>query len=71
MEKLVVVDEDVKELKNHCFGEFGLKDVVITQMIAGLSIKGRTSGRCDYSQKMRRVIGRLVDHSNKEGNWVL
>lgn len=36
MEKLIVVDEDVKELKSHCFGEFGLKDVVLTQMLAGL-----------------------------------
>lgn len=39
---MIVVD--VKELKNHCFGEFGLKDVVITQMTAGLSVKERTLG---------------------------
>lgn len=45
---MIVVD--VKELKNHCFGEFGLKDV-ITQMTAGLSVKGRTLGGLTVTSK--------------------
>lgn len=40
-------------------------------MIAGLRVKGKTLTRCDCSQQMRRVTGRLVGLSNKVGNWVL